>query len=76
MIRFINKTTGTVMWVHETRVDEYLAAGHKLAPPPDPPKPAPRRSRASSKPKEQTMAGGPNWTTCPERRPKWQLTQL
>lgn len=29
------------MWVHESRLDEYLAAGHKLAvPPPPPPKAA------------------------------------
>lgn len=31
MTAFINKVTGTVMYVHESRVDEYLAAGHKLA---------------------------------------------
>ena len=31
MTRFINKFTGTDMWVAEERVDEYLAAGHKLA---------------------------------------------
>lgn len=31
MVRFINKLTGGVMYVHESRVDEYKAAGHKLA---------------------------------------------
>ena len=31
MVKFINKLTGSVMWVHESRVDEYKAAGHKLA---------------------------------------------
>ena len=31
MIRFINATTGGEMWVHETRVDEYLARGHRIA---------------------------------------------
>lgn len=31
MVRFINKITGGVMYVHESRVDEYKAAGHKLA---------------------------------------------
>lgn len=31
MIKFINKITGGVMWVHESRVDEYKAAGHRLA---------------------------------------------
>lgn len=32
MIKLINKTTGTPMWVDESRKDEYLGAGHKLAP--------------------------------------------
>ena len=36
MVRFVNKTTGGPMWVHESRVEEYLAAGHKLAAPPKP----------------------------------------
>lgn len=31
MIEFINKFTGTRMWVAEQRKDEYLEAGHKLA---------------------------------------------
>lgn len=31
MIQLINKYTGTTMWVADNRVDEYLAAGHKLA---------------------------------------------
>lgn len=31
MVKFINGHTGSVMWVHESRVGEYLAAGHKLA---------------------------------------------
>ncbi len=34
MIKLINRLTGGDMWVHESRVDEYLAAGHKLAAPP------------------------------------------
>ena len=32
MIRMIDRYTGVVMWVHESRVDEYKAQGHKLAP--------------------------------------------
>ena len=32
MVRFINALTGSVMWVHEDRAEEYLAAGHKPAP--------------------------------------------
>lgn len=31
MVRFINKYTGTDMWVADDRVEEYLSAGHKLA---------------------------------------------
>jgi len=31
MIKLINKTTKTPMWVADERKDEYLAAGHKLA---------------------------------------------
>lgn len=34
MIRMVNRLTGGDMWVHESRVEEYLAAGHKLAAPP------------------------------------------
>ena len=37
MIKFINAHTGGVMWVHESRMEEYIAAGHKLAAPPPPP---------------------------------------
>lgn len=40
MIRMVNALTGSVMWVHETRLEEYLAAGHTLAVPPTPPEPA------------------------------------
>jgi hypothetical protein len=32
MIRMIDRYSGFVMWVHESRVDEYKARGHKLAP--------------------------------------------
>ena len=31
MVRFINKLSGQEMWVAEERVEEYKAAGHKLA---------------------------------------------
>jgi len=31
MVKMINQTFGTEMWVAENRVDEYMAAGHKLA---------------------------------------------
>lgn len=29
MVKFINNSFGTEMWVAEDRVDEYKAAGHK-----------------------------------------------
>ena len=31
MIKFINRITGTAMWVSEDRAEEYKAAGHKPA---------------------------------------------
>ena len=31
MIKFVNRVTGTEMWVADDRVDEYKAAGHALA---------------------------------------------
>lgn len=31
MIKLLNRLTGTIMWVTEERLDDYLAAGHKLA---------------------------------------------
>lgn len=31
MVRFINVDSGGEMWVHESRVDEYLARGHRIA---------------------------------------------
>lgn len=36
MIPLINQLTGGTMWVHESRLEEYLAAGHKLAASPKP----------------------------------------
>ena len=48
MIRFINKLTGNEMWVDETRVEEYKAAGHKLAAEPSP------KKKTTAKPKSET----------------------
>lgn len=51
MIKLINAVTGGEMWVHESRVEEYLRAGHKLAPLPTPPQ---RKTAArSEKPKTE-----------------------
>ena len=48
MVRFVNKLTGGDMWVHESRVEEYIAAGHKPAAPPKPKKPLRRGGGPSS----------------------------
>lgn len=49
MVAFINKMSGGLMYVHESRVEEYLAAGHKLAAAPRPagPPKAPARKRTT-----------------------------
>lgn len=39
MRRFINRITGSEMWVADDRVGEYIAAGHKPAASPEPEKP-------------------------------------
>ena len=31
MTKMIDRATGVLMWVADNRVEEYLAAGHKLA---------------------------------------------
>lgn len=50
MVKLINALTGTVMWVHEDRLEEYLAQGHKLPePPPPPPRPARKPRKAAEK---------------------------
>ena len=49
MIRMINSVTGTEMWVHESRLEEYLARGHKMAPPPPLPAKTPAQKRGRPK---------------------------
>lgn len=48
MILLVNPRSGGPTWVHESRLEEYLAAGFKLAPPPPAP---PRKTQA----KKQTQ---------------------
>ncbi len=51
MIKLINPLTGSDTWVHESRVDEYLARGFRKAPAPEP---KPRRStRKKPEPKAE-----------------------
>lgn len=56
MIRLVNRRSGGDMWVHESRLEEYLAAGHKLAvPPPPPPQPEqPEQKKAAPRKKRST----------------------
>ncbi len=51
MIEVIDNLLGVHMWVHESRVDEYLAAGHRLASEAVEEEPAekPKRKRAAVK---------------------------
>lgn len=62
MIRFINHMTGSVMWVHETRVAEYLAAGDRPLdelPAQDPvPPPPPQAETAPAKPEKTAARSG------------------
>ncbi len=50
MVKLINALTGSEMWVAELRLDEYLAAGHKLAVREKPTEP----QKAPAKPKKTT----------------------
>lgn len=53
-ITMINALTGTEMYVTESRLDEYLKAGHKLAnpaPEAEPPKPETPAPKRKTKPK-------------------------
>ena len=43
MVKMRNALFGSIMWVAEDRVEEYLAAGHKLAETPEPVKKAPKK---------------------------------
>ena len=52
MIKFINAQTGGEMWVHESRIDEYVALGHKIAPRPIPAK-AEKKPPVKKSPKKQ-----------------------
>ena len=50
MVKFINKSTGGVMWVADERAAEYKAAGYKVADAPKPvEKPAEKPKRKPSK---------------------------
>lgn len=51
MIEFINRMTGTRMWVADDRVEEYKAAGHTPAADIARPKEKPAKPEGTRKPK-------------------------
>lgn len=53
MVEFINKLTGTAMFVDDARVEEYKAAGHTLAA-----KPAPDKPVSTNKPRRKKKTEG------------------
>ena len=57
MIRMVNRLTGGDMWVHEDRVEAYLAAGHKLAAAPAPDKPVIREAAETQPAKKSAKRG-------------------
>ena len=49
MVEMVNAVTGTQMWVADDRVDEYKAAGHKLAAVSTEEKPAEKPKKTATK---------------------------
>ena len=72
MRRLINRMTGGDMWVHESRVDEYLAAGHSLAAAFKPVKkaeaPATIEPEAKEKPEEDKVVPVKKFTAAKRRK--------
>lgn len=52
MLRLINPNSGGETWVHESRLDEYLASGFQFAAPPMPAPPEPKPASESDTPKK------------------------
>lgn len=50
MVKMINRLLGSVMWVADERVEEYLSAGHKLA------DPAPKATKQKAKSTKKATA--------------------
>lgn len=51
MVRLIHARSGGAMWVSENRLEEYLAAGHRLAALPEIPEPTEPIKRPSARKK-------------------------
>ena len=49
MVKFYHAISGNEMWVAEDRVDEYKAAGHKLAAEATPAKEVPKKRKTTKK---------------------------
>lgn len=59
MVEFINKLTGGLMYVHETRVEEYEALGHVRATPASAEAPPPKgRGKGGGKRKAEKRGDG------------------
>ena len=56
MIRLVNPSSGGETWVHESRLDEYLARGFKFYEPPPPVSPPPPPVKAGRNPAPRTPA--------------------
>ena len=52
MLRLTNPNSGGDTWVHESRLDEYLALGFRFAMPPMPVPPEPKAASKSDTPKK------------------------
>lgn len=62
MVRFINRLFGTEMWVDESRVEEYKAAGHQLAAE----APAPAKAATKLMPEAEKKAEAKDTVTKPK----------
>lgn len=68
MRKFINKLTGGDMWVADSRVEEYKAAGYKLAADLPPVKPTEKKLEAEVKEEEKPEEAPVKKTTAKRRK--------
>ena len=71
-VLFINRIFGTDMWVDESRIDEYKAAGHTLA---AEVKPKVMKDLAPEDPKKETVAEEPKKASKPKKAPAKRTTK-
>ena len=68
MRKFVNKLTGGDMWVADSRVEEYKAAGFKLAADPIPEKPTKKEPEIEIKEKDEPKAAPVKKNTARRRK--------